>query len=521
MPPADGPAHLHNRLQSFRPAAVVSAPPPRPARRTGGLILVLIALGIGLRLVPLLTGRDLWIDEAMLALNLVNRSPAELLGPLDWNQGAPVGFLLLSKSAVTAFGTGESALRLVSFVGSVLGLLGFAWLAGRLLPRPAAILAVGLCVVSPALVSYAAECKQYATDAAVAVGLFAAAAGLLLGERGGWRWVLIAFAGAAAVWVSHPAAFVLGGVGTALMAEAAVRRDRKRLVVACLTVGVWLVSFAGCYAVSLRHLGANSYLLDYWAGHFLPLPPTGVGDAAWLVDHAFTLFQTPGGFGVAAGLAAVLFVVGIHEIVKERWPVALALVLPAAFALAASAVHKYPFAGRLLLFLIPLLVLGVARGAWAVTAALRPALPLAAVLVPGVLLFAPTWETLQELRRPSRHEQLRTVLDTVRGEWQPGDRVYVYYGAVPAFTYYTREHPFPVGSVVIGTDSRADRGGYRDQLAGVKSGNRVWLVFSHRHKDEETLIRTYADGLGRCGRTVTAPGAAAYRIDTTDTTNNR
>src|SRR4051812_23188202 len=169
MPHTDGPAHLHNRFQTVRPAEVISAPPPRPARRTGGLVAALVVLGIGLRLVPLLAGRDLWIDEAMLALNVVTRSPAALLGPLDWNQGAPVGFLLLMKTAVSAFGPGEQALRLVPFAGSVFGLLGFAWLAGRLLPRPAAVLAVGLFAASPALVSYAAECKQYATDAAVMV----------------------------------------------------------------------------------------------------------------------------------------------------------------------------------------------------------------------------------------------------------------------------------------------------------------------------------------------------------------
>ena len=44
-------------------------------------------------------------------------------------------------------------------------------------------------------------------------------------------------------------------------------------------------------------------------------------------DHFFTLFQSPGGFGAAGGLAAVLFLVGIAGMWKERWPVALALVL--------------------------------------------------------------------------------------------------------------------------------------------------------------------------------------------------
>ena len=48
-------------------------------------------------------------------------------------------------------------------------------------------------------------------------------------------------------------------------------------------------------------------------------------------------------------------------------------------ALLASGLHAYPFAGRLLLFLVPLLVLGVARGAYAVAAALKPTQAFAAV----------------------------------------------------------------------------------------------------------------------------------------------
>lgn len=517
---------LTNRLDPLRPPVVVvphAEPPPTRGRFAAAVIVIaLVALGIGLRAIPLVQNRNLWIDEAMLALNLVGRSPAQLLQPLDWNQGAPAGFLLLAKLAIEAVGPGEVGLRLVPFLGSVLGLMAFAWLARRLLPRPAATFGLALFAASPYLVSYAAECKQYATDAAVTVGLFAVAAGLLRGERGTWRWGLLALAGAAAVWCSHPAAFVLGGIGTALLAETALSRDRKRFLAASATVGCWLVSFAACYVLLLRQLGTNQYLLDYWAGHFLPLPPTGIGDAAWLLDHFFAFFQFPGGLGgtevKAGGIAAVLFLVGGYGFWKDRWPLAVALVLPAAFALLASGLHKYPFSGRLLLFLVPLMLLGVARGAGMVGAALWSAQPVAAALLLGVLTVAPVIETWQELRRPMRYEQLTPVLAGVREQWQPGDRVYVYYGAVPAFIFYTRDNPFPAEAVTLGGESRDSRIGYRDELAKLKGHRRVWVVFSHRHKHEESLVRAYAEGMGRCDHAVKDAGAAAYLFDFCATT---
>jgi hypothetical protein len=526
----DGPS-LANRLEELAPPEDRLAPPvlivspaaaPSPVRAWVAPVKVLVAvvvLGIGLRAGALANGRCLWIDEAMLALNLIDRTPAQLFQPLDWNQGAPVGFLLLAKASVAAFGPTEVGLRFVPFLGSVLGLALFAWVSRKLLPGPAAVLATGLFAVSPYLISYAAECKQYATDAAIAIGLFAVSAGLLKGERRVAAWVGLALGGAAAVWFSHPAAFVLGGIGTALLADALFARDRRRFLAASFTVGTWLASFGACYVLLLRHLGGNQYLLDYWNGHFLPLPPTSPTDVVWLIDHFFTFFAFPGGLGGtevrAGGIAAVLFVVGVIGFWRERWPVAAAVVLPAVLALLASGVHKYPFAGRLLLFLVPLGILGVARGGWMLADALRHRLPVAAAVLLAVLVVAPSLEAVQEIRKPARSEQLELVLDRVRGEWQPGDRMYVYYGAKPAFLYYTRDAAFPADAVEFGAEARSNRTEYREQLAKFRGQRRVWLVFSHRHQNEELVIRVYAEGMGRCERTVSGHGAAAYLFDFT------
>src|SRR5438132_550706 len=181
-PGTDAPPALNRLDPAVRSVAEVVAPPGGPGRgpRTAAVVLVaLLALGTGLRLVALVADRCLWIDEAMLALNLVQRSPRQLLDPLDYNQGAPFGFLLAMKGSISLFGASEWALRLVPFLGSVAGLVGFAFITRRLLPAGAALLAVGLFAVSPHLISYAGEAKQYATDAAVTIGLLACAAGLL------------------------------------------------------------------------------------------------------------------------------------------------------------------------------------------------------------------------------------------------------------------------------------------------------------------------------------------------------
>lgn len=525
-PATDGPQHFNQRLLPFLEPMVVTSPDPterteetKQSRwftlRTA--IIALVFLGIVLRAVPLIQNRCLWIDEAMLALNLVERTPQQLLEPLDWNQGAPAGFLLVVKAAITLLGTSEWALRLVPFVGSLLGLMGFVWLSRKLLPEKAALLAIALFAVSPSLISYSAECKQYATDASLTICIFAISLGLLYRESSVRQWMILGAVGAASVWFSHPVAFVLGGVGTALFADCLALKDRRRMAACAATIVFWLLSFGLCYLVTLRHLGKNQYLLDYWAGHFLSFPPTSLGDFAWLVGHLSNFVDFPGGLGgteiKAGGIAAAFFLIGLFAYLRERWPVAIAFVGPVILTLFASGLHKYPFAGRLLLFLVPLLILGVARGAWVVSEALWSSLPVASVVVIGMLLMAPTVETYQQIRRPLRYEQITEVLDAVWQEWQPGDKVYLYYGAVPAYTFYTRERPFFPTGVVKGTEYRQSRTGYRDELRKFAGEPRVWVIFSHRHQAEESLIRAYAEGQGECREEIHRPGANAFLFD--------
>jgi len=63
--------------------------------------------------------------------NLINRSFAGLWQPLDWQQGAPVGFLMLQKSAITLLGTSEFAMRLIPLLAGISSLVLFFFLATK------------------------------------------------------------------------------------------------------------------------------------------------------------------------------------------------------------------------------------------------------------------------------------------------------------------------------------------------------------------------------------------------------
>jgi hypothetical protein len=128
-----------------------------------------------LRLTQFLSNRSLSLDEAKLALNIVNRSFAQLCKPLDYGQGAPIGFLMLERSALHLFGSGEYALRLFPFLAGMISLLLFYQLAKQSVPTGAVPIALGLFATSAPLIYYSSEVKQYSGDVPIALLLWSAA----------------------------------------------------------------------------------------------------------------------------------------------------------------------------------------------------------------------------------------------------------------------------------------------------------------------------------------------------------
>ncbi|MCG8347258.1 MAG: hypothetical protein MI924_05695, partial [Chloroflexales bacterium] len=101
-----------------------------------------LGIGVLIRLLQYLANRSIWFDEARIALNITNRSFAELLQPLDYDQAAPLGFLLIERLAVKVLGNSEYALRLWPLVGGIASLFLFYRLSQALLRTPTRFVAV-------------------------------------------------------------------------------------------------------------------------------------------------------------------------------------------------------------------------------------------------------------------------------------------------------------------------------------------------------------------------------------------
>lgn len=457
------------RLRTDPARHVRRARPDWPVLVSAGLVL----LGLEIRLLQWAGGRSLWLDEALLARSLVERSYAELATePLLHKQAAPLLWLQASRFWVEQLGPTERALRVVPLVSGCLALLLLWRLAGRLLPRQLVPVAVGLGALHPGLVYYANEVKPYATDVAVVLAV------LLVAQTR--RPLLLGLTGAAAVWVSYPTVFVLAGTSAVLV----LRSRRLRTVLLLLP---WVVSLGVAYVLVLRPLRGVDVLAQFWGYSF----PRSAGDLpAWTVRRAVDLVDRPLEL-VLAPLALVLLAVGVARLLRDRRTGAALALAGVPVAVVAAAVSAYPLADRLALWLVPLAAVVLARvlpdrprsGRLSVAPLVLAAVALAAVAGPGLVRTLPRAVQVQHV------EELKPVLQELAQRLQPGDVVLVDIAAKGAFDYYAPRLGVPRDGVVLFRDG-PDVGGCDDAPALGAAGfarQRVWLVFSHQLTDESRL----------------------------------
>jgi hypothetical protein len=222
----------------------------------------------------------------------------------------------------------------------------------------------------------------------------------------------------------------------------------------------------------------------------------------------------------AVGVAA--FAAGCVALARRERAKAALLALPFAFAVLAAVAGLYPLgaayptAGRVLMFLLPPLVLLVARGVAGVARA--PVQPLgrrfAGVAAIALLLPSVLYATRAV---PQTRAEIRPLLEYAAQNRQPGDLLYVHYRALPAFRYYAARTGWQGGAVVDGICARLRPAAYLDQLATLRGHPRVWVLLvdgkENAGYDERELITHYLEHAGARRDGVVASGAWLYLYD--------
>ena len=229
------------------------------------VVTALVAVGATLRLQMYLFDKPLWWPEAALALNILRRSGWALLGPYDFHQAAPIGFVLITKAGTLLFGDSERVLRLPAFLFGLASLPLFYMAARAYVSQAAALLALAFFALSPSAIYWASTCKQYSSDLTFAIAALMLGSWLVRNPLTPRRAVAAALFGVVGMFFSFPLVFLLSGLAAGLAHDDMARRDWRalfRLIPVCVA---WAVGFAVHYRISLRTFDLDGFLKIFWA----------------------------------------------------------------------------------------------------------------------------------------------------------------------------------------------------------------------------------------------------------------
>ena len=407
---------LQGTISSEPRPAIAASPSPV---NWNAVMTAIVLLGAALRVAQYASRQSYWNDEASLVLNIFDHTARELLGPLEFDQASPPLFLLAMRGMHVLLGRGEYAMRLLPVILSIAALVLFARLARRTLAPLMAAIGLALFAVSNHLITHAAEAKQYSGDVFVATLLLLLAVGGAPTVPAHKRLERVSLAAVVAVWFSHPAAFMFGGIALAL-GWSALREKSIHAARVFSAMSLPALSFLVLYFVSIRHQ-QSQMLFNYWGDKFvdyswkLPL---------WLVLSSVNLFDYV--YDKGGALLLPLGVLGaVHLWRRGRRELLGMLILPILLTLLAAAVRRYPFGGsRLTLFLAPCLLLLVGAGLQMLRDMLAPRVGRWWVAVPVALLAINGSIAAYHLVVPRYRGNMRPVVEYIRQHRKPDEPVF-------------------------------------------------------------------------------------------------
>ncbi|MGK7906314.1 MAG: hypothetical protein AB4040_03685 [Synechococcus sp.] len=528
--------------------------------------VIIIFLGSAVRVIQYCFNRSLWADESVLALNIIHRSYRELLQPLDYDQGAPFGFLMLEKFATQVLGANEYALRLFPLIGGITTLVIFYYIARQYLTNDVILMALVLVGFSDSFVYFSTEVKQYSTDVTIALLCFWIAKQLQYRFSTSNRIILLV-AGFSLVWFSHPAIFVLVGVTCSLIVTdwnqtrplftsksrinsvwislknllGVVQRQmltRQNFII----YASWLVSFLLFYLLSVLNLSSNETLQNSWQSKgAYPDSYNPIDILLWLVERVGLFFYTPLGYanpgnevigyGVAIALLRLFaFIMGSFSFAKRKSGELLILLSPILITLFAAFLRKYPFEGRLVFFLSPFIMILIAEGMYRLCKIHNLPLKGIGFVVSILILSQPLQNTLPLFHRPFHREEIKPVLEYVKQHQEPEDILYVYQRGIRQFEFYAKTYGYEAGDYSLGVDdldevdgrsvSEEERVRYYKDLDRLRGNPRVWVLFSHAWIDEENdLVTNYLNCMGEQIDSFREVGAFVYLYDLSHTSS--
>lgn len=328
--------------------------------RNKKLVFSILAIGVFLRLLLYFSRRSLWLDEALISVNLLPGSLESFLDPLKHCQVAPPLFVLAEKTIVDLIGSSELSLRLLPLVAGVGAVFLFHAVAENLLEEEERLPAMFLFALHYRLIYYSQEVKPYGIDAFFTTLLLWIAIRFTSFESSlGW-WIVVSSISAVIVWSSFPSILVISSIATLFLWIIIRERGRNASSGYIIFIAAVASSFYLLYLLSISKTIKTPCLVSYW---YVEKGPSLANILKGVLINIYDIFNYYFYTPITSLGAIFLFIAGILFLSRTRNKEILIVLLGTIIlAVGATVAEKYPTKERLSLYLSPLIFLSIAKG---------------------------------------------------------------------------------------------------------------------------------------------------------------
>jgi hypothetical protein len=444
-----------------------------------------------------LYNRSLWLDEASLALNIINKSYFELFSPLVYDQVAPILYLLITKFFANLFFNTEYGLRLFPLLCFWTSIFLFAKIIKKLFNNyQTLIFALSLFVFNTTLIYYSSETKQYMTDVFVLLVLYF----LIfknydpLSEKiAKYDFYLTGIFGTISLFLSNVAPVILATLGIYFLFNYFFVEQKDLGKLSGIAIA-WSTAFALVFVFFIYDNPVKHYMVFFWenSNAFMPKNPFSQDFYYFILDKVRMVFLEIFNFGrICALFLKIFFISGLIILLrKKKAGILILTVFPVIIHLLLSAFKLYPFHSRLILYFCPLIIIICSYGfeyfhnLLPVNINFKDSLILPAAIT--VFMFF----NISRSGFPFEHEEIKKSIIFIEQHNDKKIPIYVYHEALRPFKYY-REINFIDGYKYIFSNNKVKNLNEIKKLKGPH-----WLLFSHSLNYEEDLIINWLDSHG-------------------------
>ena len=372
-------------------------------------------------------------------------------------------------------------------------------LKNRFKTRLARYLYLGLISLSPILIYYSSEVKQYIVD--VFFSIFLIWVGLNF-HKWKYGYLILSLSGLVAIFTSSPSIFVLFAIEIFAIFRTFQQQDWQSIKKLVYIGFSWVLLFGLLYWVMYRNALQGTLLTSMWDNAFAPIP-NSIAHINWYIDNflglAYIGFSPPSPLqmGVSESwftptnilifLGIILGSIAFYR--QDRgWLIINLCILGS--TLVASGFHLYPFQSRPILFLIPITFSFLCAFIDYLGNIKTPIIHLTRVIT-SILLIGMVFIPASNLfLHPVDLEDTKAALTFLVSHKQSGDHISISFWDGATIYFYSRFYDINeyMSSVSISSDFNPNVYIYdicKEQLFG-----RTWIVFAYRFTQRNTFLHT-------------------------------